>query len=82
MYITVRLSPQRGNVVPVTRGGTFMVLSRKDSGNTSRSICDGSDNVDVMKFFFMFAKVTTCGRSDEEKAMEVVSDLLGEAFYF
>ena len=43
---------------------------------------DGSLSSDVKKFFFFFENVAMRGKSDEEKALELLAHLEGEAFDF
>ena len=61
------------NMVLLWRGG-------KEDGSLSQF--DGSKPADFHKFFFVFENVATSGKSDEERAFELLRYLEGDAFDF
>ena len=66
-------SPTHPNIVLLRRGG-------KEDGLLSQF--DGSKPADVHKFIFVFENVAASGKSDEERASELLRYLEGDAFDF
>ena len=64
----------------------MVLLWRADDPNQqagpSTAKMDGALSSDVKKFFFFFENVAMRGKSDEEKALELLAHLEGEAFDF
>ena len=60
----------------------MVLLWRGGKEDGSLSQFDGSKPADVHKFFFVFENVATSGKSDEERASELLRYLEGDAFEF
>ena len=62
----------------------MVLLWKADAGDEAGSLIsfDGSTNADVVKFFFAYENVVMHGKSEEDKAAELLCYLQQEAFEF
>eukprot|EP00174_Griffithsia_okiensis_P000186 GO255559.1.p1 GENE.GO255559.1~~GO255559.1.p1 ORF type:complete len:154 (+),score=10.92 GO255559.1:137-598(+) len=57
-------------------------MASQNKSQSSLNVYDGSDDIDVKKFFFFFDYVIGRGKSDDEKAVDLLSHPDGKAFDF